>query len=70
MKSYSKYTLMRRKGEVVNLLTKKPLILTTHSISIALIFIISNAVITEHTRFLWVQIGKLKYLFKSLCVES
>ena len=61
---------MRRKGEVVNLLTKKPLILTRHSTSIALLFIISNSVITEHRRFLWFQIGKLKYLFKSLCVES
>lgn len=61
---------MRRKGEVVNLSTKKPLILTRHSTSIVLLFIISNAVITEHRRFLWVQIGKLKYLFKSLCVES
>jgi hypothetical protein len=63
--------LMRRMERLwTSLLTKKLVILTRHSTSVALLFSISNAVITKHWIFLWVQVGKQKYLFKSLCVES
>lgn len=61
--------LMRRKGEVVNCTVNK-VTFDPDKTQYNLLLSISHVVITEHWIFLWVQIGKLMYLFKSLYMGS